>query len=83
MANKKASIKSNRQSIVRTERNVRVRSRLKTFAKKVASFVDGDATSLRQVALQYISAVDKAVKAGVVHANKSARCKSVMAKYIF
>ncbi|MDR2420173.1 MAG: 30S ribosomal protein S20 [Puniceicoccales bacterium] len=83
MANKQASLKSSRQAVVHTERNIRVRSRLKTFAKTVASLVGGDAEVLRQAARRYVSAVDKAVKGGVVHANKSARCKSFMAQYIF
>jgi small subunit ribosomal protein S20 len=83
MANKQASLKGNRQSVVHTERNIRIRSRLKTFAKKVTSLVGGDTEVVRQAARQYISAVDKAVKVGVIHANKSARYKSFMAQYIF
>jgi ribosomal protein S20 len=83
MANKRASLKSIRQSVIHAERNGRIRSRIKTFAKRVASLVEGDAESLRQAALRYISAVDRAVKVGVIHVNKSARCKSLMARYIF
>ncbi|MDR0444763.1 MAG: 30S ribosomal protein S20 [Puniceicoccales bacterium] len=82
MANKKASIKSIRQSAVHAERNSRIRSRLKTFAKKVAA-AKGDVDSVRQAAIRYVSVLDKAVKAGVIHANRSVHCKSLMAKYIF
>jgi ribosomal protein S20 len=82
MANKKASIKSIRQYALYAERNSHIRNRLKTFAKKVVS-VKGDAESARRAAIRYVSVLDKAVKAGVIHTNKSIRCKSLMAKYIF
>jgi small subunit ribosomal protein S20 len=82
MANKKASIKSIRQSVVHAERNVRIRSRLRTFAKKIR-LGGSDVELVRKAAIQYVSALDKAMKVGVIHANRSAHHKSLMAKYIF
>jgi ribosomal protein S20 len=81
MANKKASLKSIRQAAVRTKRNAGLRSRLKTLAKKVGALAGAE--QRREAAIRYVSAMDKAQKVGLVHAHKSARCKSVMAAYIF
>ncbi len=77
MANIKSSKKDARRIKTRTERNKAVRSRIKTLTKKVE--VAGDKESASSLA----SAVDKAVKKGVVHANKAARIKSKLAKKVF
>ena len=77
MANTKSALKSIRKNESRTLRNRQVKSRLKTFAKKVeAAAAAGDNESLATVSRQYISALDKAGKTGLVHANKIARQKA-------
>lgn len=73
MANLKSSKKDIRRIARRTERNTAVESRLKTLRKKAL----GEATEDDKKA--YASAIDKAVKSGVVHKNKASREKSKLA----
>jgi small subunit ribosomal protein S20 len=89
MANKKASLKSARQTVKRTVRNRIVMGRLRTQLKKVltlgngvgnAGTVDG---ATQESAREYISLLDKAAKSGVIHRNKVSRHKSTMAKFVF
>jgi len=77
MANTKSALKYIRKTEGRTLRNRQVKTRLKTFAKKVAAAAAaGDKDALVLASRQYISALDKAGKTGLVHANKIARSKS-------
>lgn len=78
MANKKSSKKDIRKTAARTLRNRTVRSRIKTLSK-AASKAEG-AESIKTSGAVLASAVDKAVKVGVIHANKAARIKSRVAK---
>ncbi|MCC5842030.1 MAG: 30S ribosomal protein S20 [Opitutales bacterium] len=73
MANLKSSKKDIRRISRRTVRNQAVKSRLKTLRKKTV----GEPSDANKAA--YASALDKAVKTGVVHPNKVAREKSKMA----
>jgi small subunit ribosomal protein S20 len=74
MANLKSSKKDIRRISRRTERNLSTRTRLKTLRKKaLGESSDGDKTA-------YASALDKAVKTGVVHKNKASREKSKIAR---
>jgi len=83
MANHKSSIKRSRQTIVRTERNRAAKSRIKTLRKKVlAAVASGDKDSAVQASSEFSSAVDKAAKRSVIHANKAANLKSKTAKAI-
>ncbi|MDR2806561.1 MAG: 30S ribosomal protein S20 [Puniceicoccales bacterium] len=83
MANKKSSLKSIRQTIKREEHNRNIKSRLRTQYKKVKVLEKEKGNELGEVARTYISMLDKAVKVGVIHANKASRHKSVMAKFVF
>ncbi len=84
MANLKSSKKSIRQTERRSERNKHVRTTLKTLAKKVkAATTAGDAKKAKEISQDYISALDKAAKRGIIHFNKARRHKSSMAKHIF
>lgn len=74
MANLKSSKKDIRRISRRTERNAAVKSRLKTLRKKAL----GEAPAEDKVA--YASAIDKAVKSGVVHKNKASREKSKLSR---
>ncbi|WP_269525620.1 30S ribosomal protein S20 [Coraliomargarita parva] len=85
MANCKSALKYIRKTETRTLRNRQVKSRLKTLAKKVdAAVAAGDKDALGNASRLYISALDKAGKAGLVHANKvarhKARCAQLLAK---
>jgi small subunit ribosomal protein S20 len=80
MANIKSSQKDIRRIRTRTARNVVVVSRIKTLRKKVmAAATEGDAVRTISGAGEYSSALDKAAKRGVIHANKANRIKSRMA----
>ena len=74
MANIKSSKKDTRRTKTRTARNKTIRSRIKTLAKAAAKAEGAD--SIKASGALLASAVDKAVKKGVVHANKAARVKS-------
>ena len=78
MANKKSSKKDIRKTATRTAQNRTVRSRIKTLSKAAAK-AEG-AENIKASGARLASAVDKAAKIGVVHANKAARIKSRAAK---
>ena len=77
MANTKSALKYVRKAEGRTLRNRQVKSRLKTLSKKVeAAAAAGDKDELAAATRLYVSALDKAGKTGLVHANKIARQKA-------
>ena len=83
MANKKSSIKDVRRIASRTDQNRRVRSRLKSLSKKVSSLASTDDKEARaSAAREYVSALDKAAKTGIIHANQASRHKADCAKYL-
>ncbi len=83
MANTKSALKYIRKTETRALRNRQVKSRLKTYAKKVdAAKAAGDKDALAVAVRSFISALDKAAKSGLVHANKIARQKARCAKLL-
>ena len=83
MANTKSALKYIRKTHARELRNRQVKSRLKTLSKKVQSTAAaGDKAALTEAAKDYISALDKAGKTGLVHPNKIARHKARCAQLI-
>jgi ribosomal protein S20 len=58
-------------------------SRLRTQLKKVMSLAEENSEGVREAAIEYVSYLDKAAKACVIHHNKAMRHKSMMAKFIF
>lgn len=82
MANIKSAQKYIRKTEIRTTRNRSEISRLRTLAKKVAASSE-DAEAVRAAAIAYSSALDKAAKRGVIHANRANRQKAAIAKHIF
>ncbi len=80
MANLKSSQKDARRTARRTVRNTIVKSRLKTLGKKVKSLADKNSPELTAAARVYVSALDKAVKSGVIHFNSARRHKAQVAK---
>ena len=84
MANTKSAIKAARKSERLTIRNKAVKTRLKTLHKKLEKAVAGaDQAVAKVAAAEYVSAMDKATKSGVVHKNAAARAKSHTAKIVF
>ncbi|HZT12816.1 MAG TPA: 30S ribosomal protein S20 [Candidatus Baltobacteraceae bacterium] len=74
MPNIKAAEKWVRQTQKRSERNLDVKTRLKTVYKKAAA--SGDAAAASAVEAQF----DKAAQKGIIHPNKAARKKSRLAR---
>lgn len=83
MANHKSALKRSRQTIVRTERNTALKSRIKTLRKKTLAAVEcGDKEVATTTSRELNSAVDKATKKHIFHANKAANIKSKTSKAI-
>jgi len=72
MANTKSAAKRSRQSLARSGQNRGVRTRLRTLQKKVRGEGKPDAEQIRRL----VSALDKAVKRGVIHRNAADRRKA-------
>jgi small subunit ribosomal protein S20 len=84
MANTKSAIKNARKARRRMLRNKAVMTRLKTLRSKLdAATKAGDPAAAKSAAIAYVSAVDRAVGTGVVHANAAAHVKSHTAKLVF
>jgi small subunit ribosomal protein S20 len=81
MANTKSAIKAARKTVRLTERNRGVKTRLKTLRKRLDTLVAAkDDAGSKTAAAEYVSAMDKAVKSGVVHRNAASRAKAYAAK---
>ena len=80
MANIRSSKKDVRKSIVRTQRNRALKSRIRTFRKKVLDALEkGDATAAQTAYNEFASAADKAAKVNTIHKNAASRLKSRLA----
>jgi small subunit ribosomal protein S20 len=81
MANTKSAIKATRKSARLRDRNQGVKTRLKSLRKRLDSLIAAkDAAGSKTAASDYVSAMDKAVKSGVVHRNAASRAKAHAAK---
>ena len=81
MANTKSAIKAARKSVRLTERNRGVKTRLKSLRKRLDGLIAAkDEAASKTAAAEYASAMDKAVKSGVVHRNAASRAKAHAAK---
>jgi small subunit ribosomal protein S20 len=84
MANTKSAIKAARKSLRNAARNQTIRTRLKTLAKSVQkAAASGNADAARASAIEFSSALDRAVKSHVIHRNTASHHKSRIAKHIF
>ncbi|HXQ80482.1 MAG TPA: 30S ribosomal protein S20 [Opitutaceae bacterium] len=83
MANTQSATKAARKAVRQALRNKAAKTRLKSLHKGFDSAVkSGDAASARSAGIAYLSAMDRAVKSGVVHRNAASRAKSHAAKYV-
>ncbi|MFA7230168.1 MAG: 30S ribosomal protein S20 [Victivallaceae bacterium] len=81
MASSKSALKRLRTSKAACLRNKARNSSLKTFEKKFRSAVEAaDATQAADLQKLYFSKLDKAMKVGLIHANKVANKKSQVSK---
>jgi small subunit ribosomal protein S20 len=82
VANIKSQIKRNRTNEQARQRNVAVKSALKTAVRRFRTAADAGDAAAAATALQTASrALDKAVSKGVIHRNQAANRKSGMAKH--
>ena len=83
MANIKSAKKRIVVSEIRTERNKAIRSKVKTYVKKVQSAVEAGDKALAEEALKAaISEIEKAETKGVYHANTASRKVSRLSKAV-
>ena len=80
MANIKSAIKRIRQSKKRALRNEAAKSAIKTAFKKATAAVAAKSADAKELVLNALSIIDKAVARGIVHRNTSARKKSRLLK---
>ena len=81
MANIKSQMKRNKTNEKARQRNVAVKSALKTSVRRFRSAADAGDKEAAVTALQVASkALDKAASKGVIHKNQAANRKSGMAK---
>lgn len=83
MPNIKSAEKRVRQTKARTLRNRSVKTRVKTFRKKVQNAVEEGTKDEAEAQLKlFFKSVDKAAKQNVIHKNAAARYKSRMSKLV-
>ena len=83
MANIKSQIKRNRTNEQARQRNVAVKSALKTAVRRFRTAAETGDQAAATAALQVASkALDKAASKGVIHKNQAANRKSGMAKHV-
>ncbi len=81
MANIKSQIKRNKTNEKARQRNVAVKSALKTAVRRFRTAAEaGDADAAQQALQTASKALDKAASKGVIHKNQAANRKSGMAK---
>ena len=77
LANIKSAAKRARQSERRRQHNVALRSKMRTFVKKVLSAVEsGDKERAKAAFAEAVPVIDSASDKGLIHKNKAARHKS-------
>jgi small subunit ribosomal protein S20 len=82
MANIKSQIKRNRQNEKRRQRNVAVRSELRTRTRSVMEAAEAGADDVDEQLKAAIKRIDKATTAGVMHKNTAARTKSRLTRRV-
>lgn len=83
MANNKSAAKRARQNTVAREHNLGLKSRMRTFIKKVLSAISsGDKAAAAESYKVAVPVIDGAVSKGLIHANKAARHKSRLNNHI-
>lgn len=83
MPNTKSAFKRMKQSLIRRQRNRKVKSHVKNAVKAFyASLQEEDLQKARETYSAASSVIDKAVSKGVIHKRKAARKKSRLAKQL-
>ncbi|MCB1232955.1 MAG: 30S ribosomal protein S20 [Verrucomicrobiae bacterium] len=78
MANSRSALKRVRKTERQTLRNKTLKSRVKTYRKRVVAAIEsGDAKSAQEALKELTSAADKASRSRVIHPNSASRLKSL------
>ena len=81
MANSRSALKRVRQNKTRTTRNKALKTRVKSARKAlVAAIASGHASDSENRYREYVSIVDRGVKANLFHRNTSARVKAIFSQ---
>lgn len=80
MANTKSALKRIKTSEKRHQRNMAVKSATRTYVKKARMSIARNPAEAHDDLIAAISALDRAVKKGVLHRNNAARRKSRLMK---
>jgi len=79
MANIKSSKKRNITNELRRQRNVAVKSRMKTSVKQAMTAIQTkDAEKIKALVPEALSEIDRAATKGVIHRNSASRKKSTL-----
>ena len=78
-----AKIKSSKKDIIRSERkrqrNIAVKSRLRTYLKQALTAIEEkNADEVKRILPDALSEIDRAASKGVIHRNSAARKKSML-----
>ena len=77
MPNIKSVMKDVKKSRERHQRNIAVKSKIKTYVKKAKATIEtGDAEATKQAISTVVSVIDRAAEKGIIHKNAAARRKS-------
>ena len=77
MANIKSQKKRNLTNEKARQRNISVRSKMKTVMKKALTAIESkDAEAIKTAVPEALSVIDRAASKGVIHSNSAARKKS-------
>ena len=77
MPNIKSVMKDVKKSRERHQRNIAVKSKIKTYVKKAKATIEtGDAEATKQAVSVAVSVIDSAAEKGIIHKNAAARRKS-------
>ena len=83
MANIRSAKKRMRQNPKRQARNVRIRTRARTYVKLARTSIDGqDPAAATAAVKQAISELDRAASRGVIHRNNASRRKGRLMKQL-
>ena len=83
MANSRSALKRTRKTQRQTLRNKALKSRVKTYRKRVSVAIEsGDAKAATDALNLLASAADKAGRSRVIHPNSASRLKSLYSKRI-
>lgn len=83
MANSAQARKRIRQAEKNRQHNASIRSRLRTYIKKVVKAIDsGDKTAAEEAYKAAVPVIDRTARKGLIHQNKAARHKSRLNNHI-